>query len=136
MPRQLRRGRSLLRPWWPLVSICLLRTGEILALQFQDFEFNKDCGVVTLRSSKSGLRTGTEEAVSIRDSLVLNLLQTLWDTELRFRGQKLWPHSGQHFRTTLDRYLQFFGLLISSSSSSPTHYVGAELRSCFSRAFL
>ena len=87
---------------------CLLRTGEILALQFQDFEFNLECGVVTLRSSKSGLRTGTEEAVSIRDPLVLNLLHTLSVTECHSPGQKLWPHSGQYFRSTLEKYLTFF----------------------------
>eukprot|EP00435_Cladocopium_sp_Y103_P064005 s38_g25.t1 len=56
---------------------CLLRTGELLALQFKDFEISRECGVVSLFSSKSGLRTGTEEAVSIRDPLVLDLIRTL-----------------------------------------------------------
>eukprot|EP00435_Cladocopium_sp_Y103_P067105 s619_g29.t1 len=45
---------------------CLLRTGELLALQFKDFECSDSCGVVSLFRSKSGSRTGAEEAVSIR----------------------------------------------------------------------
>jgi integrase len=51
---------------------CMLRTGEALALQLGD-----EVGICSLYSSKSGLRTGSEEAVSIRDLLVLDLLRTL-----------------------------------------------------------
>eukprot|EP00435_Cladocopium_sp_Y103_P060375 s393_g22.t1 len=87
---------------------CLLRTGELLALQFKDFECNDSCGVVSLFSSKSGLRTGAEEAVSIRDPLVLNLIRTLSDTQQQFRGQKLWPHSAQSFRNQFEKYMQYF----------------------------
>eukprot|EP00435_Cladocopium_sp_Y103_P046259 s2759_g13.t1 len=50
--------------------------GEILALQWKDLELSHQCGVVSLYSSKSGMRTGSEEAVSIRDSLVLEVLAT------------------------------------------------------------
>ena len=55
---------------------CLLRTGEFLALQYKDLELSSTTGICSLLSSKSGLRTGTEEAVAIRDPLVLNLLRT------------------------------------------------------------
>lgn len=55
----------------------LLRTGELLSLQFQDIEFTRQCGVVSLKSSKSGLRAGAEEAVAVRDSLTLQLIHTL-----------------------------------------------------------
>lgn len=87
---------------------CLLRTGEFLALQYKDIEVADTCGIVTLLSSKSGLRTGSEEAVSIRDPLVINLVRTLTATERFARGQKLWPHSAQFFRTCFERYMRFF----------------------------
>eukprot|EP00438_Fugacium_kawagutii_P022174 Skav235069 [mRNA] locus=scaffold3466:36062:45450:- [translate_table: standard] len=88
----------------------LLRTGELLALQFQDIEFTPQCGVLSLKSSKSGLRTGTEEAVAVRDSLTLQLLHTLVTVRSPYPGDKLWPHSGQHFRTIFANYLHYFQL--------------------------
>eukprot|EP00435_Cladocopium_sp_Y103_P054012 s1016_g17.t1 len=63
----------------------LLRTGELLAIQFCDLEFTTSCGVLTLKSSKSGLRHGAEEAVAIRDSLTLRLLETLFTAKLKKR---------------------------------------------------
>ena len=87
---------------------CLLRTGEFLTLQYKDLEFSRSCGVVSLRSSKSGLRTGSEEAVAIRDPLVLDLLHALFTIHFQFPGAKIWPHSAQAFRTMFAQYLQFF----------------------------
>eukprot|EP00435_Cladocopium_sp_Y103_P009201 s976_g2.t1 len=89
----------------------LLRSGELLSLQFQDVEFTGSCGVVTLRSSKSGLRHGTEEAVAIREPLCLQLLETLFSMQAHSPGHKLWPHSAQYFRDTFRRYLRYFRLL-------------------------
>ena len=86
----------------------LLRTGEILSLRFCDLEFNSQCGVVSLRQSKSGLRTGTKESVAIRDSCTLQLLDTLWECQRHFPGQNIWPHSGQAFRKRLYQYFRFF----------------------------
>ena len=88
----------------------LLRTGELLALQFQDVEFADSCGVVTLRSSKSGLRHGTEEAVALRDSLTLSLLEALFSVRQFHPGDRLWPHSAQSFRESFKQYLRFFRL--------------------------
>lgn len=87
---------------------CMLRTGELLAIQFKDLEISRSCGIISLYSSKSGLRTGTQEAVSIRDSLVLNLLATLVAVQKPCPGEKLWPYSAQFFRETLKRYMGFF----------------------------
>ena len=87
---------------------CLLRTGEILAIQYKDIEFTQSCGIVSLLSSKSGLRTGTEEAVAVRDKLVLDLLHTLFSLEYLFPGQKLWPFSAQAFRDRFESYMRFF----------------------------
>ena len=38
---------------------CMLRTGELLALQFKDLELGSSTGICSLYSSKSGLRTGS-----------------------------------------------------------------------------
>ena len=86
----------------------LLRTGELLALQYQDFELGESCGVVTLKSSKTGLRHGSEEAVAIRDRLTLMLLDTLFSWQPWRPGNRIWPFSPQAFRETFRRYLGFF----------------------------
>ena len=88
----------------------LLRTGELVAIQFQDVEFADSCGVITLRSSKSGLRHGTEEAVALRDPLTLQLLEALFSVRPFCPGDRLWPHSPQSFRTSFRNSLQYFHL--------------------------
>jgi hypothetical protein len=80
----------------------------LLALQFKDLELSTETGVVSLYSSKSGLRTGTEEAVAVRDPLVLELLQTLAVSQKFCPGQKLWPHSAQFFRNRFAEHMRFF----------------------------
>ena len=95
----------------------LLRTGELLALQFQDFEIGLSTGVVTLKGSKTGLRHGTEEAVALRDALTLQLLRTLFSMQHRYPGEKIWPHSAQCFRERFRKYLQYFR--ISNLSFKP-----------------
>ena len=89
---------------------CLLRTGELLQLRFTDIEFNTECGVVSLHQSKSGLRTGSQEAVAICDSLVLQLLDTLWSVRLPSPGELLWPHSGGSFRKEFQGLCKYFNL--------------------------
>eukprot|EP00438_Fugacium_kawagutii_P007015 Skav233751 [mRNA] locus=scaffold1792:258064:264229:- [translate_table: standard] len=88
----------------------LLRTGELLALQFRDLELNRTCGIISLRATKSGQRTNTLEAVAIRDPLTLQLLDTLCAVAGTSPGNPLWPHSGQAFRETFRKYCQFFRL--------------------------
>lgn len=65
------------------------------------------CGVVSLKSS---IRTGTEEAIAVRGSLTLQLLQTLFVVHPRSPGNKLWPRSAQFFRNEFANYLAFFKL--------------------------
>eukprot|EP00438_Fugacium_kawagutii_P035450 Skav216631 [mRNA] locus=scaffold1255:7240:22746:+ [translate_table: standard] len=86
----------------------LMRTGELLQLTFQDIEQNSDCAIISLPTSKSGLRTGAKEAIAVRDSLTLNLLGTLVMVANHFRGQKLWPYSAQRFRTEFRSLCQSF----------------------------
>lgn len=83
----------------------LLRTGELLNLRYRDIEFSEHCGVVSLATSKSGLRTGTQEAVALRDSLTLDLLRTLTCVMRPSPTDLIWPHSAQFFRMTFNRYL-------------------------------
>eukprot|EP00435_Cladocopium_sp_Y103_P028366 s1320_g7.t1 len=86
----------------------LLRTGELLELRFCDLEFSEECGVVSLKASKSGLRTGSQEAVALRDPLCLQILDVLFSTTAHHPGDKLWPHSGQAFRLAFKRLVTFF----------------------------
>ena len=86
----------------------LLRTGELLKLRFQDVEWNQECGVLTLHQSKTGLRTGTHEAVALRDPLVLQLLDTLWSVQRPYPGALLWPYSGGFFRKEFQSLCDFF----------------------------
>ena len=94
---------------------CLLRTGELMAAQFQDLEFNQTCGVLSLKASKSGLRTGSNEAVSIRDPITLQLLDIFLSVQSHSPGNTLWPWSPQAFRNMLRCYAS-----ISSSFESAT----------------
>eukprot|EP00438_Fugacium_kawagutii_P002591 Skav214080 [mRNA] locus=scaffold2927:68069:70095:- [translate_table: standard] len=86
----------------------LLRTGELLTLQFRDLELNSECGILSLRATKSGQRTNTLEAVALRDSLTLQLLETLRMVAGTEPCSPLWPHSPQAFRETFRKYCQFF----------------------------
>ena len=86
----------------------LLRTGELLKLRFVDIEWNSSCGVMSLHQSKTGLRTGSQEAVAIRDSLVLQLLSTLWTVQRPAPGDLLWRFSGSSFRSEFQKLCDFF----------------------------
>ena len=83
----------------------LLRTGELLALRFGDIEFNQECGVVSLHQSKTGLRTGSQEAIAVRD---LQLLDTLVSLQRPSPGTPLWPRSAQSFRASFRGLCNFF----------------------------
>ena len=61
-------GRLALAAMVALGFHCLLRTRELLKIRFKDIEWNNECGVLTLHQSKTGLRTGAQEAVAIRYS--------------------------------------------------------------------
>eukprot|EP00438_Fugacium_kawagutii_P022177 Skav235072 [mRNA] locus=scaffold3466:131994:145576:- [translate_table: standard] len=90
----------------------LLRTGELLALRFADLEVNDHCGIVSLHCSKSGLRTGAQEAIATKDSLTLQLLQTLITMNAQGPGAKLWSFSPQRFRTLFRSLCDAEGLLL------------------------
>ena len=80
----------------------LLRTGELLALSFKDLEISSSCGVVSLDRSKTGWRTGSKEAIALRDRLTLQLLDVLLSAQSP-PGEKVWPHSAQKFGADFQR---------------------------------
>eukprot|EP00435_Cladocopium_sp_Y103_P016983 s2158_g4.t1 len=86
----------------------MLRTGELLNLRYGDIEVSSTCGVVNLHHSKSGHRTGAQEAVALRDSLTLLLLEILFSVQHRYKGDPLWPHSAQAFRHQFQKLCDFF----------------------------
>jgi hypothetical protein len=98
----------------------LLRTGELLQLQFRDLEVSLDCGVVSLKCSKSGLRSGSQEAVALRDSLCLQILSALLATTPHSPGDKIWPHSAQAFRLAFKRLSPFSMHRNSTLSRAPS----------------
>ena len=101
-------------PFACLISLgfhALLRTGEMLKITYKDLEFSKECGILSLHQSKSGLRSGTSEAVAIRDALTLELLHTWKVVYHPSLGDKLWPYSPQSFRETFRSYLRFFRVM-------------------------
>lgn len=86
----------------------LLRTGELMALKFSNIELGSSCAIVSLEVSKSGLRTGAREAIAIRDTMTLDLLNTLAVTAPVERSTRWWTHSPQFFRSRFADLCQFF----------------------------
>ena len=74
----------------------------------KDFDLSEICGILRLPQSKSGLRTGSNEAVALRDRLTLQLLVTWFSVVRPAPGQPLWPHSAQRFRQFFQQYNMFF----------------------------
>ena len=56
---------------------CLLRTGELLALNPSDLLLGEDSGIVSLQSTKSGKRNAATEAISITDTVTLEAVRNL-----------------------------------------------------------
>ena len=86
----------------------LLRTGELLKIQNKDLELSSKCGIVSLKMTKSGVRAGADEAIALRDSLCLQLLETWRCVHKPSPGDRLWPYSAQLFREQFRRYQRFF----------------------------
>ena len=80
---------------------CLLRTGELLAIRPADFLVGPDHGLVTLPSSKSGLRNNSKESVSITDPTTLEVTKAMLEakTALGLHQTPCWDFSGSAFRS-------------------------------------
>ena len=84
---------------------CLLRTGEILSIRPCDFILNNNCGLLSLPTSKSGLRSNTKESVSIHDVTTLEIIWAMiaLKHQLGFPNTPCWEHSGTCFRNLFRR---------------------------------
>ena len=86
---------------------CLPRTGELLQLRPIDFILDKEAGVLSIPSSKSGVRDGAKESVTIRDETTLETMQAMLDLrfELGMSKTPCWDRSGSAFRSLFRRIL-------------------------------
>lgn len=86
---------------------CLLRTGELLTIRPIDFLLDKTTGLVSLPSSKSGLRNNTRESVSISDPLTLQTVAAMIDAKhsLHLENVTCWNHSASSFRNLFQKIL-------------------------------
>ena len=87
---------------------CLLRTGEILQVRPCDFLLQENQGLVSLPSSKSGVRNNSRESVSISDPCTLEVVSamiTLKNQQLR-HYLPCWHLSGSAFRNLFKKVLE------------------------------
>lgn len=104
----------------------LLPTGELMALRFKHLQFNAQCGVISLPCSKAGQRSGSQEAIAVRDALTLQLLDTLVSVQKPAPGDPVWPKTSQLFRQEFRRMCVFLVSFLNNSSPIPS--AGAEQR--------
>lgn len=80
---------------------CLLRTGEAMNLCGTDVLLGSNSGILQLRSTKTSQRFAANDALSITDPLVIQILQTLLEirTHQRCLETPLWNGSPQLFRS-------------------------------------
>lgn len=85
----------------------LLRTGEVLGLAPRDILVGPDQGLVTLHTSKSGLRNNCKESVAILDPITLETTRAMIQlrTQQGFLNTPCWDRSGTAFRTAFSELL-------------------------------
>lgn len=78
----------------------LLRTGELLQIRAVDFMLDRDVGLVTLPSSKSGVRNNSRESVALHDPLVIDSVTAMVQLKFQLHQEYLpcWSRSGSAFR--------------------------------------
>ena len=91
---------------------CLLRTGEILSIRPIDFLLDKAGGLLSLPSSKSGLRNNSRESVSISDPLTIQTVTAMLDCKYSMHMQHVpcWDKSASSFRSLFQNILEQFEL--------------------------
>ena len=87
---------------------CLLRPGELVKLHASDFHLEGKVGVVNLGLTKSGLRQGAAESVTITDSTVLSMLRA-WHLHAS-PGDPLLPAGPLDFRKQFQGVVAAFHL--------------------------
>ena len=102
---------------------CLLRTGEILSIRPVDFLLDKTSGLLSLPSSKSGLRNNTRESVSISDPLTIQTVTAMVECKysLHLQNVPCWDRSASSFRA-------LFGSIIDCLKLSSLNFRPYSLR--------
>lgn len=97
----LMRGELTMCALLLLAFHALLRTGEILTIRPVDFLLSAKAGLVTLPSSKSGVRNNSKESVSLHDPTVLAVVSEMVALKHQLHQEMLpcWNKSGTAFRT-------------------------------------
>lgn len=85
----------------------LLRTGELLTIRPVDFMLKADVGLISLPSSKSGVRNNARESVSLHDPYVLLVASEMVRAKYQLHQEYMpcWPKSGSAFRGLFQRAL-------------------------------
>ena len=87
----------------------MLRTGELLKLQFRHILLAGDTAVVQLGQTKTGLRRAVDENVVLYDTVPRLILSTLMDIHKDSSPRAtIWPYSAQEFRDQYKQLLNFF----------------------------
>ena len=86
---------------------CLMRTGELLQIRPCDFICDHTMGLISIPSSKSGVRNNVRESVAIRDPITLETTLAMLDVRrtLGFDKTPCWDRSGSSFRDLFKKLL-------------------------------
>lgn len=87
---------------------CCLRTGEILQIRPCDFIVDHLSGVLSIPSSKSGVRNNTRESVTIWDPITLETTRAMFDLKQQLHQTMMpcWDRSGSSFRSLFRQILE------------------------------
>ena len=91
---------------------CLMRTGELLQIRPCDFIQDRTVGLVSIPSSKSGVRQNTRESVTVHDRFTLETVAAMVDLRRTqgFERTPCWDRSGSAFRDLFRRILEALDL--------------------------
>ena len=86
----------------------MLRTGELLQVRPCDFMLGSSHGLVSLPSSKSGVRNNSQESVSIMDVCTLEAVRAMVELpkQRQLENVPCWCHSGSSFRNLFRKKLE------------------------------
>ena len=86
---------------------CLMRTGELLQVRPCDFICDHQVGLVSIPSTKSGVRNNVAESVTIRDAITLETVLAMLEVRRAqgFDKTPCWDRSGSAFRDLFRRIL-------------------------------
>ena len=91
---------------------CLLRTGELLKVTADDFSLGKCSGICSSKDTKSGIRFNANEAISITNPLVLEVVRTLVSVRQSHNlgTLPLWSRTPAQFRRRVRDLCDLMGL--------------------------